>query len=61
MTTVATGWISGWWITTFGSGPLSRCDELWIAGGWRESKGCCMEYGYAKSKGIPIKFIGEEN
>lgn len=36
---------------------LSRCDELWIAGYWRESKGCCMEYGFAKAKGIPVKFI----
>ena len=36
---------------------LSRCDELWIAGDWQESKGCCMEYGFAKAKGIPIKFI----
>jgi len=25
---------------------------------WRESRGCNMEYGFAKAKGIPIKFIG---
>ena len=37
---------------------LSRCDELWICGFWRDSVGCCMEYGYAKGKGIPVKFIG---
>lgn len=37
---------------------LSRCDELWLCGDWRESRGCNMEYGYAKAKGIPIKFIG---
>jgi hypothetical protein len=36
---------------------LSRCDELWLCGNWRESRGCNMEYGYAKAKGIPIKFI----
>ena len=36
---------------------LSRCDELWVAGDWRESRGCNMEYGFAKAKGIPIKFI----
>ena len=36
---------------------LSRCDELWIAGDWWKSKGCCMEYAFAKGKGIPIKFI----
>lgn len=38
---------------------LSRCDELWLCGEWRGSRGCNMEYGYAKAKGIPIKFIGE--
>jgi hypothetical protein len=36
---------------------LSRCDELWLCGNWRESRGCNMEYGYAKAKGMPIKFI----
>jgi hypothetical protein len=36
---------------------LSRCDELWIAGDWQESKGCCMEYAFAKGKGIPIEII----
>lgn len=36
---------------------LSRCDELWLCGNWQDSKGCCMEYGFAKAKGMPIKFI----
>ena len=36
---------------------LGRCDELWICGDWRESRGCNMEYGFAKAKGVPIKFI----
>ena len=40
---------------------LRRCDELWIAGDWRESRGCNMEYGFAKAKGIPIKFVGGLN
>lgn len=38
---------------------LSRCDELWLCGNWRESRGCNMEFGFARAKGIPIKFIGE--
>ena len=38
---------------------LSRCDELWLCGNWRESRGCNMEYGFAKAKGIPVKFVGE--
>jgi|LSQX01.2.fsa_nt_gb hypothetical protein len=37
---------------------LSRCDELWLCGNWRDSRGCNMEYAFAKGKGIPIKFIG---
>ena len=36
---------------------LSRCDELWLCDGWQESRGCNMEYAFAKGKGIPIKFI----
>lgn len=36
---------------------LSRCDELWLCGDWLDSRGCNMEYGFAKAKGIPIKFI----
>lgn len=36
---------------------LSRCDELWICGNWWGSRGCNMEYGFAKAKGIPVKFI----
>jgi hypothetical protein len=32
--------------------------ELWIAGEWRESRGCNMEYGFAKAKGIPVEFVG---
>ena len=36
---------------------LSRCGELWLCGRWHESRGCNMEYGYAKAKEIPIKFI----
>lgn len=36
---------------------LSRCDELWLCAGWEHSRGCNMEYAYAKGKGMPIKFI----
>ena len=37
---------------------LSRCDELWLCGNWQDSRGCNMEYGFAKAKGIQIEFIG---
>ena len=40
---------------------LSRCDELWLCEGWKDSRGCNMEYGFAKAKGIPIKFVGGLN
>ena len=36
---------------------LSRCDELWLCGSWQDSRGCNMEYGFAKAKGMPVKFI----
>lgn len=38
---------------------LGRCDELWLCDGWQDSRGCNMEYGFARAKGIPIKFITE--
>ena len=37
--------------------PLSRCDALWLCDGWQDSRGCTMEYGFAKGKGIPVAFI----
>ena len=36
---------------------LGRCDALWLAEGWQDSRGCNMEYGFAKAKGIPVEFI----
>ena len=33
---------------------LSRCDELWLFGGWRDSKGCNLELQYATDHGIPV-------
>ena len=36
---------------------LNRCDELWLCEGWQDSRGCNMEYAFAKGKGMPIKFI----
>lgn len=36
---------------------LSRCDELWIYGDWENSRGCQMEYAFAKGKGIPVAFM----
>ena len=36
---------------------LSRCDELWLCEGWEKSRGCNMEYAFAKGKGIPIELI----
>ena len=36
---------------------LSRCDELGLCEGWKDSQGCNMEYGFAKAKGIPVEFI----
>ena len=33
---------------------LDKCDVLFLTGDWRESRGCCTEYGFAVAKGIPI-------
>ena len=40
---------------------LSRCDELWLCKGWQDSKGCCMEYAFAKAKGIPIIEVADDS
>ena len=33
---------------------LARCDSIWMIEGWEASMGACMEYGYAKAKGMEI-------
>lgn len=33
---------------------LARCDELWLFGDWRHSKGCMMERDAAKRLGISV-------
>lgn len=33
---------------------LGLCDELWLCGDWRSSKGCNMEYAFALGRGIDI-------
>lgn len=39
---------------------LSRCDELWLCKDWGSSKGCFLEYLYAKEHGIPIFVIEDD-
>ena len=36
---------------------LSRCDELWLCEGWKESRGCLMEMHYACNNNMPITYI----
>ncbi|HWR07775.1 DUF4406 domain-containing protein [Sporomusa sp.] len=36
---------------------LSKAEELWVYGDWQQSEGCCIEVGYARSTGIPIRFM----
>jgi len=36
---------------------LRRCDELWLCEGWEDSRGCSIEYSYAKGTGIPIREV----
>ena len=37
---------------------LSIAEELWVYGDWKNSEGCQIEVCYAKSVGIPIRFMG---
>jgi hypothetical protein len=36
---------------------LRRCDELWLCEGWENSRGCGIEYSYARGTGIPIREV----
>lgn len=36
---------------------LSRCDELWLCKNWQSSRGCNMEFMWAKDR-MPVKYIG---
>lgn len=40
---------------------LSRCDELWLANNWNESRGCMIEYGYALGAELPIRYQRKNN
>lgn len=40
---------------------LSRCDELWLAHNWHESRGCMIEYGYALGAELPIRYQSNNN
>lgn len=33
---------------------LSLCSEVFFLKGWRDSRGACMEYGYAIAKGLKV-------
>lgn len=35
---------------------LSKADELWVHGNWRNSEGCLIEIDFAKQNGIPVMF-----
>ncbi|WFF74005.1 DUF4406 domain-containing protein [Proteiniclasticum sp. QWL-01] len=39
---------------------VARCDELWVAPGWRESPGCKAEVQEAASLGMKIRYLTEE-
>ena len=39
---------------------LSRCDELWLCKNFEQSKGCCVELGFAIGRNMPIEYIVDE-
>ena len=42
---------------------IDCCDELWVymQSGWKESHGVQKEIAHALSKGMPVRYITEEN
>ena len=40
-------------------GLLSKCDEMWLCGDWKSSKGCRLEYDFCIESQIKVKFLGE--
>lgn len=38
---------------------LDMCDTIYLMKGWKDSKGACMEYGYALGKGMTIIMEGD--
>lgn len=34
---------------------LEKCDEMWVFGDWKSSKGCNMEIEYCNMHGIPYE------
>lgn len=39
---------------------LNKCDAIYMLPGWKKSTGACIEYGYAKAKGLAIIIYPEE-
>jgi hypothetical protein len=39
---------------------LKKCNALFAMPGWKGSRGCRLEVGYAQSKGIPVFYKEEE-
>ncbi|WP_169718029.1 hypothetical protein SPSIL_008840 [Sporomusa silvacetica DSM 10669] len=35
---------------------LSKADELWVHGNWRNSEGCLIEIEFALQQGIPVMY-----
>jgi len=36
---------------------LTSCDELWLHGDWKHSKGCVAELVHAIDRGIPVRVV----
>ena len=39
---------------------VARCDELWVAPGWKESPGCMAEIKEATRNGIRVRYLTED-
>lgn len=39
---------------------VARCDEIWLAPGWKESAGCRAELEQAKKHGMTVVYLEEK-
>ena len=43
-------------IINFCLSALSQCDSIYMLKGWEKSTGACIEYGYARARGMDIRY-----
>jgi hypothetical protein len=39
---------------------LGFCDEMWVFGDWKESRGCRREIAFCEKHEIPYQIVGDK-